>query len=95
MQGAGPGSDALHADLVLLRAGDGRPGPQAEARHGDGARRQMPLADGWAGQQGRKVPSQLFLILDAPELVPVVHTAGTLLIRTRGSRGGSGGGNGG
>ena len=26
------------------------------------------------------MPSQLFLILDPPELVPVVHTAGTLLI---------------
>ena len=49
----------------------------------------MRIADGWAGQREGRVPSQLFLILDPPELVPVVHTAGTLLIRTRGSRGGS------
>ena len=60
MQGAGPGRDALHADLVLLRAGDGRPGPQAEARHGDGAKeRRMRSVDGWAGQRGGKVLSQL------------------------------------
>ena len=57
--GFGQRRNTLHADLVLLRAGDGRAGTQAAARHGDGARRQMHLADGWAGQQEGKVLSQL------------------------------------
>ena len=50
-KGVGLGRDAIHADLVLLRAGDGRPGPQAEAGHRDGAKeRQGRSADGWLGE---------------------------------------------
>ena len=51
------------------------------------------LTDGPAN--GEEECPRTFLILDPPKLESAVHSAGTLLIRTRGSRGGSGGRNGG